>query len=354
MKVERWRKKIDKIDNEIVRLIARRKEYAKRIGKEKRKKKMPIRDTKREKKVLAKVRTAAKKHGIDEGKVERLFAHLIEVSRRAQEGITSVAFLGPKGTFSEEAAMKFFGKKNMLFLPCKTIKRVFKAVERGKADFGVVPVENTTEGSVGATLDLLFRSNLLVYGEMEIKIHHYLASEDNVKGNVIFSHPQALAQCRETLESKFPDAEFIDVSSTAKAMELAKKRKGMAVGSALAVLTYRMKVVERNIEDNPNNYTRFFVLSMSDRPGRADSKTSVIFSARNRPGALYNALSVFAKRKINLTKIESRPTKQKQWEYVFYIDFEGDRKEKKIISALEELEKKCDFIKILGSYPRAR
>jgi chorismate mutase/prephenate dehydratase len=267
-----------------------------------------------------------------------------------------VAFQGERGAFSESAIYAFFGEK-VDVKPCRDLTEVFDSVDKQDTQFGVVPVENSLEGSVNQTYDLFLTHDVKVCGEIIIRISHCLIANpnttlDDVKA--VYSHPQALAQCRRFLERL--GRELIPTYDTAGSVKMLKEkglRDAAAVASEKAAEIYGMKILAREIEDNPSNYTRFFVLSKEDSPRTGRDKTSIIFAAAHTPGSLYHALGEFAKRNINLTKIESRPTKQKAWEYNFYLDFEGHRSEKRCAEALEALAKGGAFLKILGSYPKA-
>ena len=267
-----------------------------------------------------------------------------------------VAYLGPEGTFCEQAARKQFSRAALI--PYPNIAGVFMAVEKREVDYGAVPVENSTEGSVYATLDRLLESNLMICGEVELKVAHNLIVKPNTSLNqikVILSHPQALAQCRRFIENTFPDAELREVSSTAKAVELlGSVDNAAAIGTEIAAERSKMVVLKKGIEDESNNLTRFFVLGEVDARPTGRDKTSLIFSAKHIPGALYRVLEIFAVRNINLTKIESRPEKGKPWSYVFFLDFEGHRTEEKSNEALNAMKERCTYIKLLGSYPRAQ
>lgn len=268
-----------------------------------------------------------------------------------------VAFLGPKGTFTEQAARSYF-LDNYEFVEYRDIPEVFTAISSGLVKFGVVPIENSIEGSVNIALDLLFESNIKVSGEIEQRIIQNLITEDNVSIRDIkkvISHPQAIAQCRDFLKSKLPKSERIEIASTSAAVKAVKGTTDMAaIGSELAAKSYKMKILCAGIEDNPNNSTRFFVLSQQELAQTGNDKTTIIFSVKHAPGALYDALGVFASRNINLTKIESRPTRKKPWEYIFYCGFEGHKDEKLIQEVLNELKDKTIFMKVLGSYPKAK
>jgi len=267
-----------------------------------------------------------------------------------------VAFQGEIGAYSESAVYSYFNS-SVQVKPCRNLTDVFESVEKGETSYGVVPIENSIEGSVTQTYDLFFTHNLKVCGETIIKIAHCLitnpkTSLDSIE--VVYSHPQALAQCRSFLESL--DCDLIPTYDTAGSVKMMKEKKLMdagAVASERAAKIYGMKVLAKRIADNPNNYTRFFVISKIDCSLSGKDKTSIIFSLKDRPGALYYALEEFAVRDINLTKIESRPTKQEPWEYNFYLDFEGHRTAERCQEALKAIEKKSAFLKVLGSYPRA-
>ena len=268
----------------------------------------------------------------------------------------AVAFQGERGAYSESAVYQFFGADTEV-KPCREFREVFESVKRLETEFGVVPVENSLEGSVTQNYDLFLKYNLKVCGEVIVKVEHCLISNPGTSLEAIktvYSHPQALAQCRTFLEQF--GRELIPTYDTAGSVKMLKE-KGLkdaaAVASERAAKLYGMKVLARDIADNHENYTRFFVLSNEDSTVTGKDKTSIIFSAAHAPGSLYHALGEFAKREINLTKIESRPTKQTPWEYNFYLDFEGHRTEKRCAEALKALEKYAAFIKILGSYPKA-
>ncbi len=268
-----------------------------------------------------------------------------------------VAFQGERGAYSESAVYAFFGEK-VDVEPCKDFKTVFELVKKKKVESGVVPVENSIEGSVNQTYDLFFNYDLKVKGEVIVKIAHCLIANPTTKikdVKTVYSHPQALAQCRSFLESQ--NWELIPTYDTAGSVKLIKEKNLMnaaAIASEKAAEIYGMKILAKDIADNLENYTRFFVLSSEDSQVTGRDKTSIIFSATHEPGALYHALGEFAKRNINLTRIESRPTKQTPWEYNFYLDFEGHRNDPHCNEALKALEKYAKFVRILGSYPRAK
>lgn len=355
MNLEDLRKKIDDVDARIVALIAERVRIAEEIGRGKREQNKLIEDKGREYQVLENVKSIARDKNISQEDIEGIYNRIIAACKSI-EGV-EVAFQGEIGAYSEEAAFQFFGS-SIQIRPRETLEEVFKVVEEGGVEFGVVPVENSLEGSISRVYDLLLDSTLRVCGEIELRVIHCLiaspgAGLDTIKR--VYSHPQALAQCRNFL--KHLNCELIPTYDTAGSVKMIKE-KGMpdsaAIAGARAAEIYGMKVIAQEIEDNPNNFTRFFILAKEDSPPSGNDKTSIVFSAKDRPGAMHEALGEFARRKVNLTKIESRPTRQKPWQYNFYLDFEGHRQDKPAREALEGLERISIFVKVLGSYPKAK
>ena len=268
----------------------------------------------------------------------------------------AVAFQGERGAYSENAVFQFFGA-NAKVEPCKDFKEVFDKVCTQETEFGVVPIENSLEGNVSQNYDLFLRYDLKTCAEVIVKIEHCLIANpgstlEDIK--LVYSHPQALGQCRSFLEEF--GRELISTYDTAGSVKMIKE-KGLhdaaAIASERAANIYGMHILAKDIADNPENYTRFFVLSTQDSKPTGKDKTSIIFSAKHEPGSLYHALGEFAKRDINLTKIESRPTRKTAWEYNFYLDFEGHRTQPQCSEALRALEKYAIFVKVLGSYPKA-
>jgi chorismate mutase/prephenate dehydratase len=349
------RKDIDAIDARMVKLLAERLGTARKIGALKRKGLKQIQDGAREKEVIAHVRKLAKKEGLAPGDVERLY-ELIMASSRSVQGM-EVAFQGQDGAYSQEAALNFFGN-SVLTRPCETLDEVFKLVQEGGLPYGIVPVENSQEGSISRSYDLLLDAEVMVCGETQIRVSHCLianpgASQASIKR--IYSHPQALAQCQAYLRRL--DCEIIPAYDTAGSVKMIKEKKiidGAAVAGARAAQIYGMNIIAREIEDNPRNSTRFFVLSRQDAPPTGDDKTSIVLLLKHKPGTLHQALGAFAKRKINLTKLESRPTRQKPWEYNFYLDFEGHRSDVAVQQTLAQIDDISLFLKVLGSYPKAK
>lgn len=349
-KLKSYRKTIDNIDAKILDLLNCRARCAVEIGKIKHSAKatyVPSRETevinnliKNNKGILTKQAIAS------------IYREIISVCR-GMEAKLKVAYLGPQATFSYQAALKLFGS-NIEFVPIKRISDVIYEAEKQRVDFAVVPIENSNEGSVSVTLDELVDTNLKVINEIVLRVSHCLLSKtefENIK--TIYSHPQALAQCSTWLHKNLPNAELCPVNSTAQAAQLAaKNNKSAAISSETAADLYKLNVLAKSIEDSRNNWTRFFVLGnkLSSRTGK--DKTSIIFTIKDKVSALYNILSQFSKNNINLTKIESRPTKKKVWQYVFFVDFDGHIEDKKVSDTLEKVNENCVFLKVLGSYPK--
>ncbi len=355
MNLEGLRKKIDEIDARIVELIGERQSISERIGRGKKETSKRIEDRERELAVLKNVRSMARDKNISPSDIENIYRQIIDASKKIQ-GV-AVAFQGEPGAYTEEAALRFFGKSTEGH-PYESLDEVFEAVEVGDVPFAMVPVENSLEGSITRAYDLLLDSPLMVCGETELRISHCLianagAGLDTIK--TVYSHPQALGQCRSFLGHL--NCELIPASDTAGSVRMIKEQRlldSAAIAGAGAAEIYGMKIIAREIEDNPHNFTRFFVLSKEDSPPTGNDKTSIVFSLKHKPGALYDCLREFASREINLTKLESRPTRHQPWEYNFYMDFSGHREEKGISEALKSLEEHAVFVKILGSYPKAR
>lgn len=353
MSLENLRKKIDEADEKIVRLIAERIKIAEEIGGLKKQQGKQIEDAKREQAVLENITKLAGQENLNPEDIARIY-RLIMSMAKSVEG-TVVAFQGEPGAYSEEAAFQYFSS-SVRVKPCESLEDVFKAVEQDKAQSGIVPVENSLEGNIGQTYDLLLDSELRVCGETELRVVHCLiASPDTKLDSVkkVYSHPQALGQCRAFL--KHLNCELVPTYDTAGSVKMIKEQgitDGAAVASARAAEIYGMEILAREIEDNPGNFTRFFVISKQDAPPSGNDKTSIVFSVKHTTGALFEFLKILTSRQLNMTKIESRPTRQKPWDYNFYLDFEGHREDKNVRETLEALESNSLFLKILGSYPR--
>ncbi len=355
MGLEELRKKIDETDAQIVRLIAARSRIAEEIGQEKKKQGKQIEDISREQAVIKKVRDIARQEELEPDDIVRIYQQIMAVAKNLQG--TIVAFQGELGAYSEEAARQFFGP-SIEVKPCASMDDVFQITEKGKAQFGIVPIENSLEGSINRVYDLLLDSTLMVCGETELRVTHCLIASpatrlDQVKK--VYSHPQALGQCQAFLNHL--NLELIPTYDTAGSVKIIKEQgitDGAAIASASAAAIYGMQILVREIEDNPHNFTRFFILAKQDSAPTGNDKTSIVFSVKHKPGTLYEFLKQLAEKKINLTKIESRPNRRKPWEYNFYLDFEGHREDEAAREALDNLERIALFVKVLGSYPRAK
>ena len=348
------RRKIDDIDDHILDLLNRRAAVVIEVGKAKAGQSRDFYVPSRERAIYKRL-TAANPGPFPSEAIRKVFREIISASLSLEQPM-KVAFLGPQGTFTHAAAMQQFGFSAQL-MPQKSIPAIFEEVARGRAPYGVVPVENSTEGVVSHTLDMFMESDLKINAEIMLGISHFLMSRSGRMTDIkkIVSHPQPLAQCRKWLEENLPDVPLVDVGSTALAAQMALEDESFgAIASEMAATLYGLQVVKERIEDNPNNFTRFLVIGTNtpERSGR--DKTSLMFNIKDQPGILYRMLEPFSKREINLSKIESRPMKKKAWEYIFFLDIEGHIDDEPITAAVAELKDYCQFLKVLGSYPRAR
>ena len=344
---------IDAVDEEIVRLLDERARLARRIGEIKLAEGLEAYVPARERKVLDRVSDLSRGDFPKRG-LEAVFREIIS-SSISLEAPLKVAFLGPEATFTHEAARRAFGM-SIEFEPHATVSEVFARVERGEAQHGVVPVENSMEGTVTHTLDELMASPLKICGEVYLPIsQNMLSKEASLKGvETVLSHPMALAQTSTWLRHELPHAALEEVESTAEAARRAAEEPGVAaVGSVLAAGAYGLSVLARNIQDARVNATRFIVLGRSWAGPTGKDKTSVVFSVKDRPGILKDALSAFSNEGINLTRIESRPSRRRMWTYVFFADFRGHPEEERVARALESLEEYCPYVSLIGAYPEA-
>jgi chorismate mutase/prephenate dehydratase len=284
-----------------------------------------------------------------------VFREILSASLSLEKPL-KVSFLGPRATFTHLACLQHFGRSSQ-FLPEKNLRNVFESVDRERVDYGVIPIENSTEGVIAHTLDLFMECDVRICEEIMMEISLDLLSRSQSPGEIrrVYSHPHAIAQCRNWLESHLEDAEIIDVQSTAKAAEIASaEAHSAAVASSYAAKLYDLNVLERRIQDISYNYTRFLVIGKKDEAATGRDKTSLMFSLKDNVGALYNALKPFAEHGVNLTKIESRPHKGKAWDYIFFLDLEGHHTNETLAAALGEFQEVCSKLKLLGSYPRGR
>jgi len=348
------RREIDALDEKILDALNQRAELAIEIGKIKMKENQTVHAPSRELEVLERLGKKNKGPFPNEALLS-VYREIMSASLALEEPV-KVAYLGPEATFSHLACMRIYGN-SARHVPVKSISEVFDAVERGHVHYGVVPIENSTEGGVSYTLDMFLESDLKITSEMllEISLHLMSISGEMARVRKVYSFPQPTAQCRNWIRKHLSHIPVIDVESTAPAAQLASEDPdSAAIASEAAVKVYGLKTIQQRIEDNAQNYTRFLSLSREMAPRTGYDKTSILFSFKNRPGALFNVLQPFADHGINLTKIESRPTKKKAWEYVFYVDMEGHLKDPSVKEALQSLQDQCFFLKVLGSYPRAR
>jgi chorismate mutase/prephenate dehydratase len=285
--------------------------------------------------------------------VTSIFREIISASRGLQKSMT-IAFFGAEGSFTHLAARLHFGDSSRYF-PQPRIDRVFDEVEKGSVNWGVVPIENSLEGSVNITLDRLITTSLKIRAEIFLRISQCLISSTKSMKDIkkIYSHPQALAQCQIWLKTNLPNCILSEAESTAAAVQMVRGKKNeAAIGSSLAGQMYGLNLLAEGIEDNSSNMTRFLVIGRGENTATGNDKTSLIFATPHSPGSLHRALSSFARRKINLAKIESHPVKEKLWEYSFFVDIIGHIEDEQVKSCLQELKKKTTFLKILGSYPK--
>ena len=347
------RLEIDRIDDEILRLLNERSKNVIEIGKLKKQSdtQAHLHTPRREAEIVGRLMTD-NKGPFPNDAIRSVYREIMSASL-SLEGPQKVAYLGPRATFTHLACIQKFGNSAQ-YLPVSSIKDVFNEVERGRVNFGIVPIENSTEGVVNHTLDMFVDSNLVIYGEVLQEVSHHLLSKTGAIDDIttIYSHPHAIAQCRNWIENNLPKVELADVPSTARAAELcAHDPAAAAIASELAGELYGLKVVRSRIEDNINNFTRFLVLSQRPPERTGKDKTSIMLSVKDKVGALYDLLRPFASYGINMTKIESRPSRRKAWEYIFFVDIEGHVDEDRVKKAVEEIKGRCLFLKILGSYP---
>lgn len=353
MNLDDWRSRINNLDDEILKLLNQRGTAALRIGELKRQQDLPYFIPEREARVLERL-VALSAGPLGPDAIRAIWREILSASL-ALEHPLPVAYLGPAGTFAHQAATRRFGS-SARFRPVRTIADVFDEVERDLAEFGVVPVENSTEGPVNITLDRLIDSEVTITGEITLDISQHLISRASELGEVkvVCSHPQGLAQCRAWLAAHLPDAVNEETPSTAAAVERARDDATVAaIASDMAALVHGVPILRPRIEDNPSNSTRFLVIGRRPVAPTGRDKTSILFSMKNEPGVLYSILQPFATHRLNLTKIESRPTKRRPWEYVNFLDFEGHRETENVRSVLAEVRERCQFLKVLGSYPAA-
>lgn len=352
-----WRVKIDAIDLELLQLLQKRVECALAVGEIKKRNNWPLHDPAREKLIYEKLRAKQTELGGDlpASAITAIYREVISACRAAEHPV-SLAFLGPAGTNTQEAAAQFFGNA-VEGLPCANPDEVCRAVTSGNVQYGVLAIENSIHGMVSPTLDLLADSPLVIVAEIELLIHHcLLANCDLERITRVYSHEQALAQCRSWLQAHLPNATLIPVTSTARGAEIAAQEAGAAsISASIAANIYGLQIVARNIEDMAGNKTRFWVVGAPDKAALSSGrdKTSLTFLTPHKPGALVEVLGVFSRHDVNVAMIQSRPSRQAAWEYRFFADIAGHRDDENLREALEELRGHTVSYKIIGSYPEA-
>lgn len=351
--LRKLRDRIDEIDKKILDLLNERANQALEVGRIKKEEGREFYVPSREREVLERI-VGSNEGPFPDSALKVIYREIMSASLSLEQPL-KVAFLGPRGTFTHTACIQHFGS-SAEFVSRKSISDVFDEVERSRADFGVVPVENSNEGMVTHTLDKFVESEAMICGEILLPISHYLLNQTGEFGDIekIYSHPQPIAQCRNWLAGNAPSIPVMDVASTALAAEMARDDGSVAaIAGEYAASVYGLRVVESRIEDNPNNVTRFLVIGKNVPRRSGDDKTSILFSVKDEVGILYRMLKPLSKQGVNLTKIESRPLKTKAWEYVFFIDMDGHVENDNVRIAIETLKGESRFLKVLGSYPKA-
>lgn len=350
--LDQLREKIDLIDERIVSLVNKRAKHVIKIGHHKQKGDSPLYRPVREQKIYQTLRKINKGPFSTEALLS-VFREIMAGSIALEGGLT-VAYLGPEASYTHMAAKKKFGDSIELF-PVPSVPEIFEEVSNSNFTYGIVPVENSNEGMVTHTLDEFITSDLLIYSELFLNVSHCLLSTEKDKKKIkkVYSHRQSLGQCKHWLRANLPGIDLIETASNAKAAIMAKDEKGSAaIASSIASDLYGLRILSKRIQDLPNNVTRFLVIGQDHNPPSEDDKTTILCSIKDRPGALFELIEPFYRYNINMTKIESRPTKKQLWEYNFFIDFEGHFEGKKIQNLLEEIRSKTLMVKILGSYPK--
>jgi chorismate mutase / prephenate dehydratase len=349
-RLKQLREQIDRLDEQVLKLLNQRASLAQDIG-------LVKGDNayrpEREAQVLQRVK-ALNAGPLSGEAVSRLFGEIMSACRALEQPI-SIAYLGPEGTYSEEAALRRFGSAADR-VPCASIDDVFRTVEAGNVQYGLVPVENSTEGAIGRTLDLLLQTALKVCGEVVLPIHHSLLTLAPDLGSVekVYSHPQSLGQCHEWLNQSLRHARRIHAASNAEGARMASQESGAAaIAGRKAAELFGLRVLAENIEDDPRNTTRFLVIGRDEVAPSGHDKTSLVLSAKNVPGAVHDLLTPFANYGVSMTKLESRPSRTGLWEYVFFVDIEGHQRDEQVARALAEMRDKAALLKVLGSYPAA-
>lgn len=348
------RTQIDALDQQLLTLLNARAQLALEVGEVKKDLHAPIFRPEREVQVIRQLQQSNPGPLLNDN-LAAIWREIMSASRALEKSLT-IAYLGPAGTFSELATQTHFGQA-IAGLPCPSIDDVFRAVEAGSADYGVAPVENSTEGAVSRTLDLLLHSDLSISGEISLPIHHHLLTRDGDMSGItsIRAHAQALAQCQNWLSAHYPKIAREAVASNAEAARLAQQDACIAaIAGDPAALAYGLQVTHARIQDDPRNRTRFVVIGRQQCLPSGHDQTSLILSVSNEAGAVYRMLAPLAEHGVSMCRFESRPARSDGWEYVFYVDLEGHQQDANVAAALAELRKQAAFCKILGSYPRSQ
>lgn len=353
MDLEKIRKKIDLIDEKLIRLLNDRTKCAVEIGKVKDKKGGPVYSPERESEVYRRIQDLAT-GPLSADALKTIYREIMSASLALEKPLT-IAYLGPEATFTHLASISKFGS-SVNYTPLDSISDVFSEVEKGRSDYGVIPIENSTEGAVSHSLDMFMDSDLKICSEIISRISIHLMSNSSLNAiKRVYSKREAIGQCRRWLESNLPNVDLIDTASTTQAAKRASTEEGAAaIASKLASTYYNVPILAEGIQDSASNRTRFLVIGNQVPKRTGHDKTSVMFSIKDKVGALYEILLPFKKNRINMTKIESRPSKQRLWDYFFFVDFLGHMNDKNVKKVLSEIESHVKFLKVLGSYPIAK
>jgi len=352
--LDELRIQIDLVDRQLLELLSQRADYVHEVGVYKKKEGLQIYAPEREEALLRKL-ISMNEGRLPEKSIRAIYREIMSAALALEEDL-KIAYLGPKGTWTNQAAIKKFGH-SVNYSPLASFADVFDQVARRQANYGVVPIENSTEGAVSHTLDLFVDSPLHICAQILLRIENSLLSaipREDIK--TLYSHPQVFGQCKNWILRSFPDADLVEVSSTTKAAHIARDKASegaAALGGKLAAELADLEVLESAIQDRATNTTRFLVISEKTCPPTGNDRTSLLFAVSDRPGSLVDALKSFDAFQINMSKIESRPSKQKDWEYIFYVDLAGHCEDEAVSSAIDELKTHCSLVKILGSYPDA-
>lgn len=352
MSLDDIRLQIDSIDQQLLELLSKRADMVHEVGEVKKKHGLQIYAPEREEALLRRL-IELNQGRLHEKSIRAIYREIMSAALALEDDLV-IAYLGPEGTWTHQAAIKKFGH-SVNYSPQANFAEVFDQVARRSADYGVVPIENSTEGAVSHTLDLFVDSPLHICSQILMRIEHGLmAAIPREQIKTLYSHPQAFGQCRAWIQKNFPDAELVEVSSTTKAAEIARDQADQgaaALGGPLAAGMYGLRLLEERIQDRSTNTTRFLVIGEKTCPPTGNDRTSILFAIQDAPGSLVRALQAFDHCHINLSKIESRPSKRKEWEYIFYVDLAGHCDDDKVAKSLVELNRHCSMVKLLGSYP---